>query len=76
MESHFELKHKEITDKILRVFFKIVYAQFGYGFLEKVYENALALGLLLNFGPKPDFRRKAYSNDRKTITWNNNRESV
>jgi GxxExxY protein len=27
------------------------------------------VGLLLNFGPKPDFRRKVFDNDRKTITW-------
>jgi GxxExxY protein len=28
------------------------------------------VGLLLNFGPKPEFRRKAYDNDRKsTQTW-------
>ena len=142
MENQVELQYKEITDKILHAFFKIVYAKLGYGFLEKVYENALALalksmglevqqqkrievyfqdcvvgeyfadlvvedviiieikatqrimreheaqllnylrstpyevGLLLNFGPKPDFRRKAYSNDRKTITWKDDKESV
>jgi len=129
------LKHGEITSKILRVFFKVVYPALGYGFLEKVYENAMVIalqeaglrvqpqariavyfhgqvvgeyfadllvedavivelkasvqitkeheaqllnylratpyevGLLLNFGPKPDFRRKAFSNERKTITW-------
>ena len=27
------------------------------------------VGLLLNFGPKPDFRRKAFDNHRKTFTW-------
>ena len=27
------------------------------------------VGLLLNFGPKPDFRRKVFDNSRKTITW-------
>ena len=130
-----ELKHREVTDKILHAFFKIVYPQLGYGFLEKVYEKALVfaltslglkveqqvkiavyfqgsvvgeyfadllvedkvivelkavsrllleheaqllnylratpyeVGLLLNFGPKPDFRRKAFDNSRKTITW-------
>jgi GxxExxY protein len=130
------LKHHDITDKILHAFFKVVYPELGYGFLEKVYENALALtlrqmglkaeqqsriqvyfaneiigeyfadilvedcvivelkavqslarehesqllnylratqyevGLLLNFGPKPDFRRRAFDNDRKsTQTW-------
>jgi GxxExxY protein len=129
------LKRKDVTDKILYAFFKIVYLQLGYGFMEKVYENALLIalesmglkvqqqekiavyfqgqvvgeyfadllvenvvivelkaasrilseheaqllnylratpyevGLLLNFGPKPDFRRKVFDNDRKTITW-------
>jgi GxxExxY protein len=133
--SRFELKYQDITDKILHAFFKIVYPQLGYGFLEKVYENALRIalqsmglevqqqekidvyfqgqvvgeyfadllvenavlvelkaasriteeheaqllnylratpyevGLLLNFGPRPDFRRKAFDNQRKTITW-------
>ncbi len=129
------LKHADITDRILHAFFKVVYPELGYGFLEKVYENALMLalpseglqvrqqvaipvyfqgrlvgeyqadllveelvivelkavsrllaehqaqllnylratpyevGLLLNFGPKPEFIRKAYDNERKTITW-------
>ena len=39
------LKHSEITDKILHAFYKVVYPQLGYGFLEKVYENALAIAL-------------------------------
>jgi GxxExxY protein len=39
------LKHFEITDKILNAFFKRVYPALGYGFLEKVYRNALALVL-------------------------------
>jgi GxxExxY protein len=135
MNDPIELKHKDITDKILYAFFKIVYPELGYGFLEKVYENALLIaiqnlglkvrlqakmavyfhsqivgkyfadllveeavivelkaasqissdhvsqllnylratpyevGLLLNFGPKPDFRRKSFDNNRKTITW-------
>ncbi|MCL5612159.1 MAG: GxxExxY protein [Chloroflexi bacterium] len=129
------MKDKDVTDKILHAFFKIIYPQLGYGFLEKVYENALVMilvemglkvqqqariivyfngeevgeyfadllvedvvivelkavsrllleheaqllnylratpyevGLLLNFGPKPDFRRKVFDNSRKTITW-------
>ncbi len=122
-----ELLQKELTSKILNAFFH-VYNQLGYGFLEKVYENALAhelrkrghtvtqqmsiavyydgvqvgeyfadllvdrlvivelkaaesiskqhqtqlmnylkatqieVGLLLNFGPKPEFRRLVASN--------------
>ncbi|MBI5034427.1 MAG: GxxExxY protein [Chloroflexi bacterium] len=130
------LKHAELTDKILFAFFKKVYHHLGYGYLEQVYENAMAIelrriglqvekqaiidvyyegenvgeyradllvegkvivelkaaksitddheaqllnylratpyevGLLLNFGPKPDFRRKAFDNERKTwVTW-------
>jgi GxxExxY protein len=136
MGNHIALKHKELTDNILQVFFKIVYPQLGYGFLEKVYENAMCIallsldmqvqpqlkipvyfqsqivgeyyadllveetiivelkaasqitneheaqllnylratpyevGLLLNFGPKLEFRRKVFDNSRKTVTWN------
>jgi GxxExxY protein len=132
METEIKLKHQEITDKILHAFFKVVYPQLGYGFLEKVYENAMVIalgpgvrqqvripvyfqgqcvgeyfadllveekvivelkaasqltheheaqllnylratpyevGLLLNFGRKPEFPRKAYNNERKAITW-------
>lgn len=36
--------HKDITDKRLKAFFN-VYNTLGYGFLEKVYENALFLEL-------------------------------
>ncbi len=131
-----KLKHADITDKILKAFFTKVYRRLGYGFLEKVYVNALVIdlrrmgmkvaeqvrilvyydgivvgeyyadlvvedlviveckaikklddddeaqllnylratpyevGLLLNFGPKPDFRRKAYDNANKaSVTW-------
>jgi len=35
-------KHSDLTDKILGAFFK-VYKELGYGFSEKVYENALVL---------------------------------
>lgn len=37
-----KLLHKHITDKILRGFYN-VYNTLGLGFLEKVYENALAI---------------------------------
>ena len=125
-------KHEEITDRILSGFYR-VYNQLGYGFLEKVYENSLAVaarrlglrveqqfpikvefdgevvgeyfadlvvddvvvvevksaklllpehdaqllnylkathfevGLLLNFGPQPECRRKVYDNERKRM---------
>jgi GxxExxY protein len=123
-------KHSELTERVIAAFYD-VYNSLGYGFLEKVYENSLAIelrarglavqqqkpiqiyyreqivgeyvadmvvdgvvlleikaaralaeeheaqllnylkatpyevGLLLNFGPKPEVRRKAYNNDRK-----------
>ncbi len=37
-------KHSEITDKIIRAFYN-VYNKLGYGFLEKVYENAMMIEL-------------------------------
>ena len=127
-----ELLHKDITDKIIKAFYK-VYNELGFGFLEKVYENALFLelkamglfcekqkqikvyyngqivgeyfsdiivngcvivelkaaeslceehelqlinylkateievGILLNFGKKPEFKRKLFTNDKKKI---------
>ncbi|MBK8089405.1 MAG: GxxExxY protein [Chitinophagaceae bacterium] len=36
--------HEELTDKIIRCFYN-VYNGLGYGFLEKVYENALLIEL-------------------------------
>lgn len=122
--------HKSITEDILKVYYDI-YNQLGYGFLEKVYQNAMffelrnkgydvkaqspikvylkgqligeyyadliidnkiivelkacellmsvhiaqlmnylkatevEVGLLLNFGEEPEFKRIIYSNDRK-----------
>ena len=38
-------KHSEITEKIIKAFYK-VYNTLGYGFLEKVYENALFIELV------------------------------
>ncbi len=40
-----ELLHKDITDKVIQAFYK-VYNELGFGFLEKVYENAMYLELL------------------------------
>ena len=36
--------HSEITEQILKAYFK-VYNKLGYGFLEKVYENAMMIEL-------------------------------
>ena len=40
-DSH---KHSDITEKIIKAFYS-VYNKLGYGFLEKVYENALKIEL-------------------------------
>lgn len=37
-------KHSEVTDKIIRAYYN-VYNALGYGFLEKVYENAMLIEL-------------------------------
>ncbi len=124
------MKHQELTEKIIQIFYK-VHNTLGYGFLEKVYENAMMIefrkayipavsqnpikviyeeevvgeyfadilvdrkviveikatktliadheaqllnylkatdvdvGLLLNFGPEPEIKRKVFDNDRK-----------
>jgi len=40
-----ELLHEDITDKLIKSFYK-VYNELGFGFLEKVYQNALFLELI------------------------------
>ena len=37
--------HTDLTDQIIKAFYK-VYNRMGYGFLEKVYENALMIELV------------------------------
>ena len=44
MQSVSYMKHKDLTDKIIQAFYD-VYNKLGYGFLEKVYENALVIEL-------------------------------
>jgi len=39
-----DLLYKEITEKIIKAYYK-VYNTLGYGFLEKVYENSMAIEL-------------------------------
>ena len=39
------MKHEELTNKIIKAFYK-AYNTLGYGFLEKVYQNALYLELI------------------------------
>lgn len=37
-----DIKYKELTEKIIKIFYR-VYNKLGYGFLEKVYENAMMI---------------------------------
>ena len=43
--SEDKLLHKELTDKIIACFYQ-VYNDLGYGFLERVYQNALYYALI------------------------------
>ena len=36
------MKNKELTERIIKIFYK-VYNTLGYGFLEKIYENAMMI---------------------------------
>ena len=45
MDEHEELVPKELVDTILKHFYRI-YNELGYGFLERVYQNALYFALL------------------------------
>ncbi len=37
-----DFKHKKLTEEIIKIFYR-VYNKLGYGFLEKIYENAMML---------------------------------
>jgi GxxExxY protein len=37
--------------------------------LNYLHATPIEVGLLLNFGPKPDFLRRIFDNDRKSISW-------
>jgi PD-(D/E)XK nuclease superfamily len=54
----FEGKHSDLTGKILGAFFQ-VHKELGYGFSEKVYENALAI-LLTEMGMKVEPQAHLY----------------
>lgn len=52
--------YKDKSDKIIKAFFK-VYNRLGYGFLEKVYQNALLIELQsMGFEVKSQFPIKVY----------------
>jgi GxxExxY protein len=50
------MKHELITEKIIQAFYK-VYNTLGYGFLERVYQNALCIELE-NMGFKAEKEKK------------------
>ncbi len=57
-------KHSEITEKIIKAFFK-VYNTLGYGFLEKVYEKALFIELVsMGLHCEPQKPIKVYYNGK------------
>jgi GxxExxY protein len=52
--------HSELTEKIIKAFYK-VYNTLGYGFLEKVYENALVIELKkMGFNISQQYNIKVY----------------
>ena len=53
----FEGKHSDLTEKIIGAFYQVC-GQLGYGFSEKVYENALTL-LLKKMGLENWAKNKA-----------------
>jgi GxxExxY protein len=57
--------HSEISENIIKCFYK-VYNELGYGFLEKVYENAMILELeALGFNVKQQENIKVYYNGKQ-----------
>ena len=58
-----DFRYNELTDDFIRLFYR-VYNKQGYGFLEKVYEIAMVIEL--NFGTKPEVKRKAFDFLRKS----------
>ena len=55
-----DFKYKEITDVVIKLFYK-VYNELGFGFLEKVYQNALFMELTANgFEVEPQKQIKVY----------------
>jgi len=58
-------KHKEITDIILRSFYEVYHETQLINCLKA---TNIEVGLLLNFGRKPEFKRFVYDNKRKNIS--------
>jgi GxxExxY protein len=63
--ENFDYKHKELTEQIIGVFYD-VYNELGFGFLEKVYQNAMYFELLENgFDVKPQKQIKVHFKGRQ-----------
>jgi GxxExxY protein len=59
-----ELLHKNLTDSIIKTFYD-VYNELGYGFLEKVYQNAMVFELQSRgFNVKAQQQIKVYYKDK------------
>ena len=52
-----DFRSKELTEAFISILYR-VYNKRGYGFLEKVYGNAMMLELI--FGTKPEVKRKVF----------------
>ena len=62
-----ELLHQDLTNVILKTFYE-VYNELGYGFLEKVYQNALLIELRSKgLEVSPQKKIKVFSLDGKLI---------
>lgn len=60
-----ELLHKELSNQIINIFYE-VYNNLGYGFLEKVYQNAMYLELISRgFEVHAQKQIKVYYKDKK-----------
>jgi GxxExxY protein len=59
------LKHAPLTDNIIAAFYE-AYNKLGFGFLESVYRNALAIALRKR-GLLVKFKRLILTNDQKKI---------
>ena len=58
-------QHKEITDIMLRSFYEVYHEAQLINYLKA---TNIEVGLLLNFGRKPEFKRFVYDNKRKNIS--------
>jgi GxxExxY protein len=64
LNKNMEAKHKDITELIIKAFYT-VYNTLGYGFLEKVYENAMVIELRkLGLEVIPEACIKVYYNSK------------